>query len=134
MNKDVQATYEKTWESLYQRMRETLEQVGTETGFRKEGDYWIIDEPYGLNQHNVYFHDLNLLQPRIIKALQNLLSEFPAWEIFVTIAIRPEGKSWPDMGLIIRKHEIVDGLQRQYFPAEFQNVQYEGSRQGTDRD
>lgn len=134
MNEDVQTIYEKTWEALYQRMRGALEQFGTETDFRNEGNYWIIDEPYGLNQHNVYFRDLNLLQPRVIRALQHLLSEFPTWEIFVTIAIRHEGESWPDMGLIIREHEIVDGLQRQYFPAEFQSIHYEGSRVGTDLD
>jgi hypothetical protein len=33
------------------------------------------------------------------------------------------------MGLVIRDDEIVDGLQRQYFPREFQTIKYEGSRQ-----
>jgi hypothetical protein len=28
----------------------------------------------------------------------------------------------------VRPHEIIDGLQRQYFPKEFQGIEYEGSR------
>lgn len=38
------------------------------------------------------------------------------------------------MGLIIRRDEIVDGLQRGYLPAEFQKVVFEGSRTGTGYD
>jgi hypothetical protein len=38
------------------------------------------------------------------------------------------------MGLTIRDHEIIDGLQRQYFPREFQSIRYRGSRPGTERD
>jgi len=38
------------------------------------------------------------------------------------------------MGLYIRPHEIIDALQRQYLPAEFQTVEYEGARRGTERD
>jgi hypothetical protein len=32
------------------------------------------------------------------------------------------------MGLYIRPHEIIDGLQRRYFPKEFQDIAYEGAR------
>jgi hypothetical protein len=45
-----------------------------------------------------------------------------------------EGKNWPEMGLIVRSHEIVDGLRRDLFPPEYQNIHYEGSRPGTDQD
>lgn len=127
--------YEKLWEELYRRMTKVLDQYGVEYNFRtRKGDYWIIDEPYGFDQHNVYFNKLKMFAPKIVKELQGLLKQFPGWEIFVTAYIKPEGKSWPDMGLVIREHEIVDGLQRQYFPPEYQSIQYEGSRVGTDRD
>jgi hypothetical protein len=52
----------------------------------------------------------------------------------VALYIRGGGENWPEMGLIIRGPEIIDGLQRQYFPAEYRNLAYEGSRPGTDRD
>jgi hypothetical protein len=32
------------------------------------------------------------------------------------------------MGLTVRAHEIIDNLKRQYFPKEFQVIEYEGSR------
>ena len=35
------------------------------------------------------------------------------------------------MGISIRSNEIVDDLQRQYFPKEFQDLAYEGARRGT---
>jgi hypothetical protein len=38
------------------------------------------------------------------------------------------------MGLTIRRHEIIDGLQRQYFPPAYRHFQYPGSRPGTERD
>jgi hypothetical protein len=76
-----------------------------------------------------------MLDPKIVNALRLLLREFAGWEIVIAIYVRPpEGDSWPDMGLIIREHEIIDGLQRQYFPPEYRSIQYEGSRVGTDRD
>lgn len=127
--------YEKIWEELYRRMTAVLQKYGNDTNFRTdEGDFWIIDEPYGFDQHNVYFNKLKMFDPKIVRELQLLLKQFPGWEIFVTAYIKPEGESWPDMGLIIREHEIIDGLQRQYFPPEFRSIQYEGSRVGTDKD
>jgi hypothetical protein len=48
----------------------------------------------------------------------------------IVIAVDVPGKEneWPSMGLVVRHQEIVDGLKREYFPSEFQNIQYEGSR------
>jgi hypothetical protein len=34
----------------------------------------------------------------------------------------------------ICSHEIIDGLQRQYFPKEFQNIEYVGARPDTVKD
>jgi hypothetical protein len=38
------------------------------------------------------------------------------------------------MGLTIRAHEIIDGLQREFFPKEFRIFSYEDARPGTERD
>lgn len=121
------------WGQLYERLCLTLAKFGTEDS--TDGDFWVVDESNDLTQHKVYFNRLHMLEPRIVKAVQDLLSEFPDWEVFIAISIDEyEGQDWPEMGLIIRQHEIVDGLQRQYFPTEYQHIQYEGSRVGTDRD
>ncbi len=135
MTQKTHKNYEKLWSELYRRMTKVLDQYGAKYDFRKrEGDYWIIDEPYGLDQHNVYFHKLKMFEPGVIRELRDLLKEFSGWEIFVTASIDPDSDAWPDMGLIIREHEIIDGLQRQYFPPEYRSIQYEGSRVGTDKD
>lgn len=135
MIQKTQRHYQKIWEELHRRMTNILEKSGTEWSARTDkGDFWIIDEPYGFDQHNVYFHKFHMFEPQVVKELQGLLKQFSGWEIFVTAYIKPEGESWPEMGLIIREYEIVDGLQREYFPPEYQGLQYEGSRVGTDRD
>jgi hypothetical protein len=109
------------WEALYERLIQTL-------------DYWVLEDDYGWPQHKVYFWKLDMLQPHIIQSMQSLLTEFPDWAIYVAMDIPEAANSWPNMGLIIRNHEIVDGLQREYFPPEYRSIEYAGSRRGTDKD
>jgi hypothetical protein len=131
----MESDYERNWDALYNEMFRVLSKYGIEAATRADGDYWIVDTPFGYDQQKVYFSTLKMLDPEIIYALQGLLKRFQGWEIFTTVFVRPpEGDTWPEMGLIIREHEIVDGLQRQYFPPEYQSIQYEGSRVGTDKD
>jgi hypothetical protein len=132
MNQDTDEQTE-TWEILYQRILELILQYGTED-FRETADCWVDDDNIGTEQQKIYIRNLALLQPHVITALQGLLTEYPNWEIMVAVSVPGTGEAWPDMGLTIRAHEIVDGLQRQYFPKEFQALKYQGSRRGTDRD
>lgn len=124
---------DREWEILYRRIRRLLQQFGTES-FREHADCWIDDDNIGTKQHKIYVRNLALLSPKVVKALQQLLAPFPHWEIMVAVSVPGPGESWPDMGLTIREHEIIDGLQRRYFPASFRHFEYAGSRPGTDRD
>ncbi len=124
---------EETWGDLYEKIRTLLNQHGREDSLGK-GDYWLIDDNWGALQHKIEIQNLVLLKPEVVLLLQALLQKVPRWEIVVAVHIPGTENSWPPMGLIIRGHEIVDGLQRQHFPREFQNFEYEGSRRGTDRD
>lgn len=63
-----------------------------------------------------------------------MIGAYPGWEIVVAVVHRPNYKDWPKMGLYIRPHEIIDGLQRQYFPKEFRDIAYDGARRGTEND
>jgi hypothetical protein len=131
----MKSDYESNWNELYERMGRVLSEYGVEDATQAGGDYWIVERPYGYDQHKVYASTLKMLAPEIVYSLQKLLHSFRGWEIFITVFTRPpEGDTWPEMGLIIREHEIIDGLQRQYFPPEYQSLQYEGSRVGTDKD
>jgi hypothetical protein len=123
----------RTWELLYERIGGLLRKFGVESPVGK-GDYWVDDDNPGFRQQKVYLNNLELLKPVVIAALQQLLWERPEWEIMIAVYIPKLGETWPDMGLTIRTHEIIDGLQRQYFPAEFRSIEYEGSRRGTERD
>jgi hypothetical protein len=120
---------ERVWDILYERISHLMQKFGVEDGFG-EADYWIVDDNWGSRQHKITVNKLNLLRPQIIKLLQGTLTDFPNWEIVIAVSLRGPGESWPDMGLIVRAHEIIDGLNRQYFPREFQTIEYEGSRRG----
>lgn len=123
----------RTWQLLYERICALLRRFGKEDAVWR-GDYWVVDDNWGFRQQKIYINNLDLLRPSIIKPLQRLLAEFPDWEIMAAVSVPQLGESWPTMGLTIRAHEIVDGLQRQYFPKQYQHIEYEGSRRGTDRD
>lgn len=129
-DEEVQA---RTWNLLYGRIRGLLQEFGSED-YLRTADCWVDDDNWGHRQHKIYIRNLAMLRPSIVKSLQKLLAEFPTWEIMLAVSVPGPGDAWPDMGLTIRAHEIIDGLQRQYFPNEFQSIMYEGSRRGTERD
>lgn len=122
-----------TWDFLYHWIWQFMRRLGTE-GVLETDDCWVHDDNWGSKQQKIYVRNINLLRPSIIKSLQEMLKEFQDWEIMVAVAIPGPGRAWPDMGLTIRAHEIIDGLQRQYFPPEYRDIRYERSRPGTDRD
>ncbi len=122
------------FERLYARTGELLERFGMPDSMLRDGDYCVHGDYWGHSQIKVSIHDLALLRPDVIKSLQRVVTDFPGWEIVIAVAVRGHYDDWPDMGLKIRAHEIIDGLQRRFFPKEFQNIQYEGSRMGTERD
>ena len=122
------------FENLYTQIGDLLGRFGEPDTLIKKGAFCVHGDYWGHPQIKASFHDLKLLHPDVIGALQRLIAGFPGWEIVIAVAVRGHYDDWPDMGLIVRSHEIVDGLQRQYFPREFQRLQYPNSRRGTERD
>jgi hypothetical protein len=115
------------WDVLYARLQETLSHFGEED-YTGDADYWIISDNWGSCQHLVYIFNLEMLSPSIVARMQDSLEDHPDWEVVVDVSPKRYGQLWPTMGLILRAHEIVDTLQRQYFPPEFRTFKYEGSR------
>jgi hypothetical protein len=133
MNRSDEEHQIEVWEAVYERLRELLLQFGSEDVDRR-ADCWIHDQNVGTLQHKIYIRNLALLRPHIVSALQQLLTEFPGWEIMVAVSVPGPGDAWPDMGLTIRLHEIVDGLERKYFPVDYRDIVYNGSRRGSEYD
>ena len=119
------------FEQLYARTGDLLKTFGQSDSLLRDGDFSVLGYYWGHPQIRVSIHNLVLLRPVVIKSLQRIVSDFPGWEIVVVVAVRGHYDDWPDMGLYVRPHEIIDGLQRQYFAKEFQDLEYEGSRSGT---
>jgi len=121
------------WEKLYAALLEFLQQQGTE-GENRSADFWVDDDNLGTLQQKIYVRNLKLLDPVVVSGLQRMLLGYPGWEIAIAVSVPGTDELWPDMGLTIRNHEIIDGLQREYFPEPYRHYSYVGSRTGTDLD
>lgn len=121
------------WDALYQHVLKVMQKFGVED-YRGRADYLIVDDNYGFRRQSIEIHKLKMLNLEIVKSLQGLLKEFPDWTIVIAVDIPGKEGIWPPMGVTIRAHEIIDGLQRQYLPPEFQNFKIPGSRPGTGYD
>ncbi len=119
------------FEGLRNRVKDLLQRFGVPDSLTRDGDYAVHGDYNGHPQVVVFVGNLELLRPTIVDHLQQIVREFPGWQIVITVAVRGHYDDWPNMGLYIRQHEIIDGLQRQYFPKEFQSIEYKGARRGT---
>jgi hypothetical protein len=116
------------WYGLYDLIADEIEKFGVEG---LDGDFWVDTDNFGTFQHKVYVKDLKLLKLAVVKNLQRVLKAYPGWEIVHTIALPGPGRSWPDMCLIIRAHEVIDMLDWRFFPSDYQGIRYEGGRPAT---
>ncbi|MGE0564704.1 MAG: hypothetical protein AB7O50_09340 [Pseudolabrys sp.] len=121
------------WTALYDRIETILSRYGKEDP-RGRADYWVLDDNYGFDQHKVLVNKLDMLSPKIVRQLRDALADYPNWDIVVAVDVLGLGEKWPAMGLIVRAHEVVDGLQRHYFPTQYRFLHYPDSRPGTDLD
>jgi hypothetical protein len=128
MTIDLHAEQCREWSLLYNAIREVFRQFGEEDVGGGWKDFLLVDDNLGLRQHKVETSNLEIVRPIVIKLLQKLLIGYPNWEIVIAVGNPGKEKVWPAMGLVIRDNEIIDGLQREYFPKEFQSIEYEGSR------
>lgn len=118
---------ERAWGTLYVRLEKILRRFGR-SDCCGHADYWLRDDNWGPKQHKLFITNLNMLSPKIVKLLQGALADFPDWEIIAAVALDRSNKSLPEMGLIIRAHETVDHLQRQYLPPKYQKLNFDGSQ------
>ncbi len=132
MNKEDEVR-DQIWDALYRAVVDVLRQYGKEepTG---DGDFWVVDDNYGWRRQIVNIFNLKMLDPEIIFKLRALLDKLPEWSIVLALDVPGTEGKWPPMGVIIRRHEIIDGLQREYLPESFQTFVIPGSRPGTGYD
>lgn len=133
-NQDSDPT--ETFESLYRCVGELLVRFGQPNFLsgKPYGDYSVHGDYNNSSQIVVFISTLKMLQPSVVFALQHILKGFPGWEIDLRVVLWDHLRDWPEMNVRILSDQIVDGLQRQYFPKEFQTIQYEGATQGTAHD
>jgi hypothetical protein len=123
---------DEVFEIIQARVDQLLERFGRPDFMpgQRRGDFCVHGDYSEYPQVVVFVHNLELLRQPVVSALQQLLQEFPGWQIDMMVGLWDHLKDWPNMGISIRTDEIVDDLQRQYFPKEFQDLAFEGGRRG----
>lgn len=129
----AETSQERDWNDIYERIVLVMGQFGTED-YRGRADYLIVDDNYGHKRHKIEAQNLRMMRPEIANALRVLLASYPDWEIVLAVDVPGRENQWPPMGLTIRKHEIVDGLRREFLPLEFRDMRYPDGRPGTGYD
>ena len=119
MSSDLREEQEREWAVLYEKIKAVLLQYGEADDGGEWKDFLLVDDNFGYT-HRIETQKLELLQPPVVKSLQGVLSGYPNWEIVVALG---------DFGgLVISEDEIIDDLQRENLPKEYQTIEYEGSR------
>jgi hypothetical protein len=121
------------FERLYPRVDALLERFGRPDFLpgQRKGDFSVHGDYSEYPQVVVFIHNLELLRQQVVDAIQQLLKEFPGWQVDLMVGLWDHLQDWPNMGISIRADEIVDGLQRVYFPPEYQDLTYENARRGS---
>jgi hypothetical protein len=119
------------FESIRTRVKNLLKQYGEPDTALSDGDYTVQGDYLDASEVVVFVGNLEMLAPNIIDGLHAVIKAFAGWQIVMTVAVRGHYHDWPNMGLYIRPHEIIDALQRQFLPKEVQELEYPGARRGT---
>lgn len=122
--------------SVFERLKDLVDNLLERFGRpdylpgQRYGEYQVHGDYTEYPQVVVFVDNLKLLLPPVVAALQGLVRQYPGWHIDLMVTTRGH-EDWPNMGISIRANEIVDDLQRQYFPKEFQDLAFDGARRGS---
>lgn len=120
------------WDNAYKYLVSLFGRFGTENAFGR-GDFWVVDDNYGGNQNTVCIFNLAILTPLVVERVHEFLQSLPDWEIILVVDVEAGEGKWPAMGVIVRKHEIIDELQREYLPPPYNQLEFPGSRRRNGR-
>ena len=113
------------WRDLHDKASEVLDAFGKKDHLG-QADYWIVDDDWGLDFIRVEVQNLQLLRPVVVGKLKHILADSPGWHIAVRVDVPGREKTWPLIGILIFRGRVIDHLKREYLPAEFRNISYEG--------
>ena len=124
-SKNLHGAHERIWQSLHDKATEVLNGFGKKD-YRGRADYWIVDDDWGLDFIRVEAQNLQMLRPVVVDRLQRIIVDFPGWHIAIRVDVPGTEKTWPLMGILIFRDRVIDHLKREYLPAEFRQITYEG--------
>lgn len=131
MDKSLRSS--RVFKRLHERVNAEMSKHGREDYSGPDGgpgDYAVNDNFLRHGQIGVSLGKVRLFEPHVIRGLQAVLADFPGWDIVVSHSPteRDEGYDWPAMGVVVRANEVIDDLQRQYFPPQYRSIAYPDGR------
>lgn len=86
-------------QQLYPRVKELMRRFGQPDYLpgQPTGDYTVHGDYGGYPEIVIFVGNLAMLRPNVVKELQQLIGEFPGWQITVTVAfvsICTIGRTW----------------------------------------
>jgi hypothetical protein len=117
----------RVWRHLHDKASEVLDGFGKKDCFGR-ADYWIVDDDWGFDFIRVEVQNLQLMRPAVIGRLQQLLADFPEWQIAVRVDVPGKEESWPLMGLLVRHDRVIDHLKRDVLPEEYRSLSYDSEQ------
>jgi hypothetical protein len=117
--------HQRIWQSVHDKATAALDAFGTKD-YRGRADYWIVDDDWGPDLLQVEINNPRMLRRDAIGALKRVLDVYPQWQIIVRVFSRKDEAALPPMGLLISDGRVFDHLNRDYLPAEFRHLTYEG--------
>lgn len=124
-SKKLDDAHERIWQRLHDKATKVLDAFGKKD-YRGRADYWIVDDDLGLDFIRIEAQNLQMFRPVVVARLKQVLVDFPGWHIAVRVDVPGTEETWPLMGILIFRDRVIDHLKREYLPAEFRQITYEG--------
>jgi hypothetical protein len=121
----VAHAHQLVWRDLHDKASQVLDAFGKKDCLG-QADYWIVDDDWGLDFIRIEVQNLQLLARAVVGKLKHILADSPGWHIAVRVDVPGKEKTWPLMGILIFRGRVIDHLKREYLPAEFRHIRYEG--------
>jgi hypothetical protein len=96
------------WEALYSEVQALLTKYGKEDQYGN-GDFWIVDDNYGLSQHKVCVFQVSFItRPLALEVQRALRKHSLPWEVLFAFD-KPDSRRDPnDLGVSVHKSKIEE--------------------------
>jgi hypothetical protein len=100
------------WRLLYAKLSGLLESAGEPDPFGG-GDYWLVDDNWGLRQHKLCVFRIEAVTSTLTDEIQKILKPFgPEWEVLVALELKDKRYTGGPEGMVITAQGVREHWDR----------------------